>query len=737
MERSSPYLIETIFKKLRDLTKFPEEKTSLLSESISLYLQNLIELKNYVNENNPENESKIFFEIGKHLKYSKYQKGQFIKHCYDPDNFFYMIFSGNVAKIDIKYNRLYLSFKEYLIHLIKLRLLGENYIYLKCLRKNKKVFPFEENMDILTTTDINIDHYEELIKKIKKEINNSYWFTNTDKSNNIEDFLKLYNPDISESKAAFIGKEAKYPTYLPFYVFDKIMDHVSFIGQLTKPKGIKFLSSYICLNMTDIFYIDKSKIDRNSNLFSLFQRRVSEDVIKKLFEGHFLFKDTDKSFLIKNYSKYFYIQKFKKGEKLIEQNTPYEGIFFINDGVFQLNTLRSYNELNDLYFSILHAMDNFPKALMDFQSKINDFEKKTQKKDSKNIFEGLSQKQISKFTEVKKISFNIFMPPDVVGLNDVVDNKTGLNNFSLECISNEAEVYFLPNEIVTSMLTEENINSKMSEFIGKQCMLLVNEISKYKESFEKGIQLEVNNNENNKTNNNFYTLNLNKYSNIKTENNNNPITDFKQKKKYSTGFGNISSINSNFSTSKTTTYSNHYFNNHKSPKPNSKLFNKLNRNDRYSKFPNLFLSKVFNNDTDSNWKIKLKTDSNEEFFDKGYKTNLKFFDSKHKKYLSKSNHLFKSQEIYLSDREILNIQRISNEESKNQFSILKNEIKNKSSKNNLILNKKIKKGILKNFSHHKKRYKNFLQYNSFNNKNNLKTSHKILRNTFNKKINNY
>ena len=523
MERSSPYLIDTIFKKLRDLTKFPEEKTSLLSESISLYLQNLIELKNYVNENNPENESKIFFEIGKHLKYSKYQKGQFIKHCYDPDNFFYMIFSGNVAKIDIKYNRLYLSFKEYLIHLIKLRLLGENYIYLKCLRKNKKVFPFEENMDILTTTDINIDHYEELIKKIKKEINNSYWFTNTDKSNNIEDFLKLYNPDISESKAAFIGKEAKYPTYLPFYVFDKIMDHVSFIGQLTKPKGIKFLSSYICLNMTDIFYIDKSKIDRNSNLFSLFQRRVSEDIIKKLFEGHFLFKDTDKSFLIKNYSKYFYIQKFKKGEKLIEQNAPYEGIFFINDGVFQLNTLRSYNELNDLYFSILHAMDNFPKALMDFQSKINDFEKKTQKKDSKNIFEGLSQKQISKFTEVKKISFNIFMPPDVVGLNDVVDNKTGLNNFSLECISNEAEVYFLPNEIVTSMLTEENINSKMSEFIGKQCMLLVNEISKYKESFEKGIQLEVNNNENNKTNNNFYTLNLNKYSNIKTENNNNIV----------------------------------------------------------------------------------------------------------------------------------------------------------------------------------------------------------------------
>ena len=40
------------------------------------------------------------------------------------------------------------------------------------------------------------------------------------------------------------------------------------------------------------------------------------------------------------------------------------------------------------------------------------------------------------------------------------------------------------------MMTDEEINNKASDFIGKQCMLLVNEISKYKESFVKGLQLE-------------------------------------------------------------------------------------------------------------------------------------------------------------------------------------------------------------------------------------------------------
>ena len=258
MQQSNPYLIRKIFKKIKFLLGDQEEKTSVLSESISFYLRYIPELKKYINENNPDNESKILFEVAKYLKYSKYQKGHFIKHSYDLDNFFYMIFYGEVAKFDIQYNRLYLSFIEYLTYLIKLRLLGEKSLYLKCIRKNKKVFPFDEKMDLLTTEDIKIDHYQDLIKKIKNEIKNSSWFSNKYVTNKIQDFLDLYNPKIINIKEAFLGKETKYPTYLPFFIFDKIMEPISFVGQLTKPKGIKLLSAYVCLNMSDIFYIDKT-----------------------------------------------------------------------------------------------------------------------------------------------------------------------------------------------------------------------------------------------------------------------------------------------------------------------------------------------------------------------------------------------------------------------------------------------------------------------------------------------
>ena len=96
MNHTNPDLLEKIIKKLKILTFYKVEKTKLLAETIAKYLKILPELKNYVNENIPENESKIFFELGKYLQYHKYKKGKCIKHSYDPDNLFYMVLSGKV-----------------------------------------------------------------------------------------------------------------------------------------------------------------------------------------------------------------------------------------------------------------------------------------------------------------------------------------------------------------------------------------------------------------------------------------------------------------------------------------------------------------------------------------------------------------------------------------------------------------------------------------------------------------
>lgn len=487
MLNSDQYLIMRTLKKLKALTNFSSDKSTALSQTIASNLEILPELKHYINENNKENESKIFYEIGKYLKYSKYKKGKFIRHSYDSDNFFYMLFSGNIAKIDIKYTRTYISFKEYLSYLIKLKLLGENYIYKKCLKRNKKIFPFEESIDILSSKVINIENYDDLIQKIKEEIKNSLWCQDDNDSKDINNFIELYNPKISSNKFSYIGKESRYPVFLPVFIFDKILEPISFIGQLSQPKGIKFLSAYICLTSCSVFYINKSEINQHNNLYKLFQRRVSEDVIKRLFEGHFLFQDTDKNFLIKNYSKYFYVQSFIKGQKIIEQNRPYEGIFFINKGIFQLKTRRTYHELDELKFTIIRNLGNFSKNFSDYKNKIEYIGTKSSKK-YENIFEGLNPFQIENFSKERDIFFITYKSPDVVGLNDIIDEKTGLNNFSVECISDEGEAYFLPIEIYTSMSADETIKDNISELVEKQCLLLLREINKNKKLIVEGIK---------------------------------------------------------------------------------------------------------------------------------------------------------------------------------------------------------------------------------------------------------
>ena len=718
MLNSDQYLIVRTLKKLKALTNFSSDKSTALSQTIASNLEILPELKHYINENNKENESKIFYEIGKYLKYSKYKKGKFIRHSYDSDNFFYMLFSGNIAKIDIKYTRTYISFKEYLSYLIKLKLLGENYIYKKCLKRNKKIFPFEESIDILSSKVINIENYDDLIQKIKEEIKNSLWCQDDNDSKDINNFIELYNPKISSNKFSYIGKESRYPVFLPVFIFDKILEPISFIGQLSQPKGIKFLSAYICLTSCSVFYINKSEINQHNNLYKLFQRRVSEDVIKRLFEGHFLFQDTDKNFLIKNYSKYFYVQSFIKGQKIIQQNRPYEGIFFINKGIFQLKTRRTYHELDELKFTIIRNLGNFSKNFSDYKNKIEDIGTKSSKK-YENIFEGLNPFQIENFSKERDIFFITYKSPDVVGLNDIIDEKTGLNNFSVECISDEGEAYFLPIEIYTSMSADETIKDNISELVEKQCLLLLREINKNKKLIVEGIK-SLSSSSSRKNNVLYLRKNLiDKFQNI------NPISQ----RNHSLDYSSISIIKNNNSKNNFSTT----FIGNKNIKQRI-LMNQINKN----KTPRLFAShRLLTNilskskDNNSNLNIITKGIKNSTLYDK---INIKSNRVEIERNPMISNK--KSINPFLTYREKFKIKEenkneISNNEKFQTIRTNKNYINlyNKSKISNLFKQKIDSKKLIKNIKITDKKIKSsikILKSSALNDKVNKSSEKKVI-----------
>ena len=687
MSNSNKNLISRTLKNLKELINSSEKKSTALSETIASHLKKIPEIKQYINENNKENESKIFFELAKYLKYNRYKKGNFIKHTYESDNFFYMIFSGNIAKIDIKYIRTYFTFEDYLKHLIKLKLLGEHYVYKKCLKKNKRIFPFDENIDILTTKDINLKHYDDLIKKIKNEINNSPWYQEGKEINSIQDFIELYNPKISDNEYTFNRNENKYPTFLPIYIFDKYLKPISFIGQLTKPKGIKLLSAYVCLSSSSVFYINKTEIDSFNNLFTLFQKNVSEDVIKKLFEGHFLFQDTDIDFLSKNYSRYFYIQNYTKGQKLIEQNRPKGGIFFINKGEFQLKTKRTYHELNELKFKIIQSLDIKNKNSL---IQIN----KTSTTNYENIYQGLNPIQMEKLNKEREISFNIYKFSEVVGLNDLYDGKTGLYNFSIECISDEGEVYFLPEEILTSLITNETIKKNMDELVEKQCKMLLREIDNKKKLIEYNIK-RISSKYKERSTKGFYLIKNEPEKLVK-------LSTITQR---NFSFDNSSNLHhnkiNNYNITNTPKLSKAYIISNKENTLKNKILNKYHT--PKIKGSRILSTKNLQKNNDDYGKLKLKTTENDRIYNM---IKLKYRDGRNERNIFKQN--MKVKNAFLTYSEQFKTMKKYNEENKieiktiNGFKLMKlkldhnNILNNQNKIRNIFKTKNGNKNLIKN-----------------------------------------
>ena len=460
-------------------------RTKVFSEKIAQVLESIPQFIEFLNEDNITLRNKFFVEFGRYIKYHKFQKGTTIQCVCEGDKLFHMIATGKILKLNIKYKNLYSSLKDYILYLTKLYILNEKYLYNDCIKKNQDIFPIKENIDILKYANkIKFFDFKEEIKKIKNRkaeiLFDNYTEEKIKKKLSVEDILLLYNPDIEiGDKKNFLNNEMKFLVSLPYFYVEKILEPISFLGHLNKNRGIKKYCCYICLNNSDVFILDKENIkNRDNPIYNIINRKKSILVTEKLFKNNFLFKDTDINFLIKNYSKYFEIKKIKKNDYIIYQGSVYEGIFFVINGMLQLKSNRSYNELSDLNYGVLNNLDSKTKK----QENLKDFDDK--KKNgilNKLIHNPLF---IKKSNEKKEINFGTFSNNEIIGLNDIYDKKKGISNFSVQCLTNEAELFFVPKEIFTSLITNQEILDKINSLTQEKNKLLSLKIKKYKNLFE-------------------------------------------------------------------------------------------------------------------------------------------------------------------------------------------------------------------------------------------------------------
>ena len=454
-------------------------RSKVLIERVGQLLDTIPELKTFLNESDNILRNKLFVEIGRYIKFLKYEKGSTIKHLGEGDKFFYMTIYGKILKLNIVYKTIYASLKEYVLYLSKLLILKEKYLYSDCIKKNQKLFKLNEKVDIIEYgKNIKSFDFMEEINKIRQIYNEIFLLNLSEeernkKKLNITELLSLYNPEIKEKKQ-ILDSEQRFSVILPFFYVDKILDSVSFIGNLNKNHGIKNYSLYLSLNNCDVFYLDKSEI-KDDFIFSHYNLSKSDLVTNILFKKHYLFKDIDINFLKKNYAKFFHIVKFKKDENVILQNGVYEGVFIVMKGVLELKTKRSYYELNELKFNIMNTNANLGNSLDNLRDKKRDL----------LIQRLLRNPNFNKeANEIKEISFGTLLDTDIFGLTDIYDKNKGIYNFSVKCISDEAELFFVPREIFNSILTNPDIKEKIEEIVKEKIKILNLKIKRFTDLFE-------------------------------------------------------------------------------------------------------------------------------------------------------------------------------------------------------------------------------------------------------------
>ena len=499
--------IEKIFSKIKNLKalnsylKYPEEKKTNIH-----YL--------------------LLKEIAKISFHKKNKKFEIIKKVNEDVNKFIYILNGSLCKLNLTFVKEKISFEEYLIYLIKMKLLQEDEILNKCNILNKDYINIDTN-NFQNFFENNKEYnYKQLKLRAKKELNSQgikfINNKNNEKKIEIESIEKYIN--ISEFQTNERNDtETRFNLYIGKYIKIKTLEKGEFIGDLSQNEN-KESFIYISENSSDIAYINKKETINSMLYKKIFEKyqKIFENKIPKFF----IFKDLINYNFEKNIFPYLIYRHYTKGENIILQNSQYEGVYFILDGKIKITGNKTFNELANTLISLQYSIFNFK----DYVSKIirtvdilNEFHIKyilNKKKlidvgESKIKVDVLSSNEYMDFLKgVKKIEFYEMGIGDILGLNELFDFKTELFNFNAVCSSDEAHLFFLDKKYFNNIIEKEGtVMNNVIKLIDLKAKILIGKINNYRINYSKGVLKKIKNkkieNEKLKDNNNSIIIDKN------------------------------------------------------------------------------------------------------------------------------------------------------------------------------------------------------------------------------------
>jgi CRP-like cAMP-binding protein len=464
---------------------------------------------------------------------------------------FFIILNGSVAIIITQEINVEMTEKEYNIHVEKLR-------YYKEYQLLESILAYDNKIEI----------YDELKEKIKDEIHMKF-LKNRDLSKSQPSEKIIINAQaFVERVEPFINTKSRAPRIsvrLPIYKIVANLKAGATFGEVALSKTEVEERKRTATIITDsdcIFGIIPNTV------YSTFLKEVEEKArfyLASKLVSHSLFKSIQpESFLKANFLNYFNNMTFKGGAYLFKQGETKQSVFFVNDGIINLYTVSSIDNIVKI---IERLNENVIQEIKNEHNKYIRNKFKEQEEDLSIIKEYENQKRtdnlFNKFCKIER-TFKIFNinKKESLGFDDCLlsDDKFFI---SARVMSETCHVFVLKLNFLNSILGEKiisrnyartNIEKKkimINRLTNMIRMLIVRFLKNNKISISKDDYLE----EKKKVEINILKSENISFKNFQKENEKfsltrygykNPIQNFKTKRKHNTKFINLMKPKSKF-----------------------------------------------------------------------------------------------------------------------------------------------------------------------------------------------
>ena len=424
-----------------------------------------------------------------------FYKNTITKKINDNNNLLCIVLEGYLLKLDLVFYRQVLSLEEYLIYLIKMEILDEKDIIHKCKLLNKYLFDINTNsISEFCEKYNNIYEYSSMKEQALKEIkeygiifpkktranknNQNNKFKSLDNYLNI--FLSKSNPKTLHDKT-----KAYFNFYLGKYVKNGIIEKGKYIGSFLKTE-IKDYSRYIAKEKCIVGLINKENY--NTNKLHLAYKQKMIKVFSEIKNNFFIFNHIQDDIFYQNYIPYMHYHKYFKGEKIFLQNSIYEGIFFLIKGTVKISINTSIDEMHNSMTYLTFSLNNFNDYISGF---------KTDELTQQNFQNCLKiQDKEMKYLYSKKDDYDLMTIKEynIIGTNEAYVHQTELYNFTAECISDSAVLYFFPKMQLNILLSKEkNVYNSYIHLVEFRIKDIIWKMKRHITEFERKIKRQKNN----------------------------------------------------------------------------------------------------------------------------------------------------------------------------------------------------------------------------------------------------